>query len=371
MKKVGIVTIYDVPNFGSVLQAYATSFIFEQMGFEVCFIKYNRFNDWLISHGGIRKQPFIKRIIWKLGLKRLHRKMNNLSDFKKKSFKETKMYKDLDALVKEDWSEFDLFVVGSDQVWNPRFCHGDSYYMLSFVPDNKRKISLASSFAVSEIPNIFVEKYKKYLSRLDAFSVREDKGQIIIKEVLGINRDVEIILDPTLLLSKAQWNTMAGNKISIGKYILLYMWDYAFNPEPYFSEVVNYFHKKLNCKIIVLEDSNKQILVENADVVNKVDSSVPEFLGLFANASLVITTSFHGTAFALNYGRPLVSIIPANGDDRQKSLAQLMNVPQCIVEINSQLEHINPFYDVDEEQKRLNEVRQNNLQWIKKQTNMK
>ena len=367
-KKAGIVTIYDVPNFGSVLQAYATSCVLEQIGYEPYFIKYNRFNQWLLSHGGIRKQPLLKRLIWNLGLKRLHRKINNLSNFKKANFRETKQYDGLEALDNESWNDYDLFVVGSDQVWNPRFCHGDSYYMLSFVPDDKWKITIASSFAVSEIPCEHVDKYKKYLSRMNAFSVREENGAKIIKEQLGFDKEIKILLDPTLLLAGEQWNAISEGVKSDEKYLLLYMWDYAFDPEPYFSEVVKYFKTKLNCKVVVLEDSNRHIMLENTKVVNKVDSTVPQFLGLFAKASLVITTSFHGTAFALNFGRPLISIVPGNGDDRQSSLARMLNVSQCAVEMNTPVCNINPYYDVEEEQKKLNEIRQDNLQWIKNHT---
>ena len=72
-----------------------------------------------------------------------------------------------------DWSKYDLMVTGSDQVWNAKYIYGDSVYMLSFVPDDVRKISIASSFAMSNLPDMYVSKYRKWLDRYDALSVRE------------------------------------------------------------------------------------------------------------------------------------------------------------------------------------------------------
>lgn len=368
MKKVGIVTIFDVPNYGSVLQAYATMKILEQLGNLPCFINYNRYNAWLISQGGIRQQPFIKRMLQKLGLKKLHRKMNHLATFKKEHFAMTKMYQNLEELENEDWSDFDFFVVGSDQVWNPRFCHGDSFYMLSYVPREKRKISIASSFAVDKLPEQFVYKYRKYLSDFDFFSVREKNGIRIIKQQLGINKEVKLLLDPTLLISREQWLSLVSDIQVKEPYILLYMWNYAFDPEPYFTQVVEYFVKKMNCKVVVLEDSGKKLQIGNTDIVDNVDSTISQFLSLFSNASLVITTSFHGTAFALNFGCPLISIVPGNGDDRQTSLLQTLGISQCIVPLGKKLEEINPSYDVEREQNLLNAIRNDNIQWIKEKT---
>lgn len=369
MKKVGIVTIFDVPNFGSVLQAHATAKVFEQLKCQPYFINYNRYNNWLISKGGIRQQPYLKRILQKLGLKKLHRKMNNLSAFKKEHFTMTRNYQDLDELKCENWNDFDFFVVGSDQVWNPRFCYGDSFYMLSFVPTKKLKFSIASSFAVDKLPEQYVGKYRKYLSDFDSFSVREKNGIRIIKQQLGIGKEVKLLLDPTLLISREQWMSLASDKQVNEPYILLYMWDYAFNPEPYFSHVVAYFVKKTKYKVVVLEDSGKRIQIGGIDFIDKVDSTIPQFLRLFSDATLVITTSFHGTAFALNFGCPLISIVPENGDDRQSSLLQTLGVSQSVVQIGQQLEKINPFYNVEEEQQKLEAIRNDNIQWIQEKIN--
>lgn len=365
MKKIGIVTIYDVPNYGSVLQAFATQKIFENNGFETKFIKYDRYNSWLVSHSGQYKPNPIRTQLQKLGLKSLHRKIIHLNHFKKKYFKETRIYKDLNDLKNEDWSNYDLFAVGSDQVWNPRFCYGDSYYMLSFIPECKKRISVASSFAVQQLPNFLIDKYRKYLNKFDALSVRENNGISIINKQLGINKEVMLLLDPTLLLSDREWcEAIPSSRVVKSKYILYYMWDYAFNPLPYINEVIAYFHEKTGYEIVILEDAGKKINIKGINVIKFSDASIPEFIDLFAHAEMVVTSSFHGTAFAVNFGKPLVSIVPACGDDRQSSLLRNLDLTQCIVNINTPLKEIDPFFDVQSEQKKLKSLRNKSILWL-------
>lgn len=362
MKKIGIVTIYDVPNYGSVLQAFATQKIFEKNGCETKFIVYDRYNRWLVSHSGqVRPNP-IRTMVHRLGIKRLHRKMIHLDSFKKKYFNESRLYRDLEDLKNENWSDYDLFVVGSDQVWNPRFCYGDSYYMLSFIPKCKKRISVASSFAVQQLPDFLIDKYRKYLNKFDALSVREDNGISIINKQLGINKEVMLLLDPTLLLSGREWcEAIPSRRVLKSKYILYYMWDYAFNPLPYINDVTAYFHKKTGYEIVILEDAGKKINIQGMKVLRFSDASIPEFIDLFANAEMVVTSSFHGTAFALNFGKPLVSIVPSDGDDRQSSLLRSLDLEQCIVNVDKPLEEINPFYDIQSEQRKLKSLRDKSI----------
>lgn len=365
MKKIGIVTIYDVPNYGSVLQAFATQTVFEKYGYETKFIKYDRFNKWLVSHSGQNRPNPIRTMVQKLGIKRLHRKMLRLNSFKEKYFNESRIYRDLDDLKNEDWSSYDLFVVGSDQVWNPRFCYGDSYYMLSFIPENKKRISIASSFATRHLPNSLIDKYHKYLSKFAALSVREKNGISIINDQLGINKEVTLLLDPTLLLSAKEWcDAVPSKRVLKKKYILYYMWDYAFNPLPYINEVTAYFQEKTGYDVVILEDADKKVKIKGGKTIRFSDASIPEFINLFLNAEIVVTSSFHGTAFAVNFGKPLVSIVPSDGDDRQSSLLRSLDLTQCIVNVNIPLEKINPFYDIRSEQAKLKNLRSESISWL-------
>ncbi len=367
--KAGIVTIYDVPNFGSVLQAYATKQVLTSLGYTPIFIEYNRHNKWRIDHGGAPKSPWYRSFIRKLGLKADHRKAIKLEDFKKQHFKRTRIFNDLDDLNSQDWSDYAVFVVGSDQVWNTNYLKGDSFFLLSFIPEYIKKISIASSFAIKHLPLHYEKKFKKYLSQFRAISVREINGQKIIKEQLELDVDVKLMLDPTLLLSSQEWTSLLPFTLKYNEpYILFYMWAYAFEPRPYIYEVTKYYQEKLQCKVIALEGCYPTC-PSTLKMENHSDSNIPKFLQLFSNASLVITSSFHGTAFAVNYGRPLISIIPEGGDDRQTSLLENLGIPQCAVRIGTDLESINPYYNSEQEQHRLNELRENSILWIKNNIN--
>ena len=373
MKKVGIVTIYDVPNYGSILQSYATIRIFEKLGYETNIINYTRKNKWVKSHiSNKKKNNIIKKIIHALGLTSYGRMNIKLNIFRKKFLNLTKKYNSLADLQNTDWSEYSMMITGSDQVWNPRFIFGDSVYMLSFIPNVIKKISFSSSFAIDSIPDTYIEKYKKYLKRFTAISVREENGKNIIINQLGIECNIRILLDPTLLLSREEWlKSIPRSKFKKKeKYILYYMWDYAFNPKPYIYEVTKYFQDRFGYKIYALVGYQKISTPFELKMVNKCDASISEFIDLFYNADLVITSSFHGTAFAINFGIPLVSIIPNNhGDDRQSSLLNKLGVPNLAIKIDTCIETINPFYDIDEEQKKLNNLRQADYAWIQSNIN--
>lgn len=360
--KAGLITIYHVPNYGSVLQAFATQYLLERLGAECRIINYKYPNEWHWSHGGVRPGG------WKYLFRRIipSKKTLVLKRFRNDYLNLTSIHSNLEELIADDWSSYDVFVVGSDQVWNARFVLGDSAFLLSFVPNDKVRCSLASSFALKSLPEQFRDKYRAELSKFDALSVRECNGVGIIHNELQINKPVEIILDPTLLLSKDDW-LRAIRRSSFKKekpYIVLYMWTYAFEPRPYIFDVVDCFQKKMGCDIFALEGYTK-LKISGLRMKDKSRSSIEEFIDIFSHADLVVTSSFHGTAFALNFGIPLISIVPdGDSDDRQMTLLRNAGCEQCAVRIGSPIDSIKPQYDVYKEQIRLDQLRQSNLQWI-------
>ena len=363
MSKIGLITIYHVSNYGSVLQCFATQQVLMNLGHECNVIKYKFPNEWHFKNG-FKRQNVIKSAIRFF----FPKKKDRLLDlFRANFFNYTKCYKSLEELKSEDWKDYDNFVVGSDQVWNTRFLLGDEAFLLSFVPRDKKRYSIASSFALDVLPNKYRDKFRVELSKFEAISVREDNAVKIISNDLLINKPVSVVLDPTLLLSKEDWlRTIPRSKFKKNHpYILFYMWAYAFEPRPYIYEVTEYFQKKLSCDIIVLEGCMPQL--NNLKIINKSESSVAEFIDLFYGAELVITSSFHGTAFALNFGIPLISIVPNNnGDDRQSSLIKKLGVENCIARIGQNIETLNPYYDINKEQLLLSNLRNSSLHWISK-----
>ena len=367
MKKVALITIYHVPNFGSVLQAYATQMLLENMGLECSVINYKYPNEWHHSLG--RPRPTLKTIIGHMfGIKPAHRKANKLMQFKKENFKFTQLYKSLDELKRADWSGYDIFAVGSDQVWKSQFTLSDSAFMLSFIPDDKYRISIASSFATKSIPEKFRDKYKKYLGKFNAISVREKNGIDIVKKELGLECTPQVVLDPTLMLSKEEWLELIPRSSfkKKKKYILLYMLTYAFEPRPYIYDVIKSLQAREDYDVIALEGYTPANQACGVNMVDKTDSSIPEFIDLFANADVVVTSSFHGTAFAVNFGIPLVSVVPnGNNDDRQSTLLRSVGLDSCIANTDVDIKSMQPSYNVEVIRKNLDALRLQSKEWIR------
>ena len=361
--KIGLITIYHVPNYGSVLQAFATQVVLEKFGADCKMINYRYPNDWHWEQG-TPKTPWIRRTFRKIFPLR---KITSLQKFRKQHYNFTRFYNNLSELCNEDWDDYDAFVVGSDQVWNARYVKGDSAFMLSFAPDTKLKFSIASSFAMDSLPEHFHEKYRKYLSKFSVISVREQNGIKILQEDLKLNIPCRVLFDPTMLLSRQEWIQIIprSNFHKTRPYILFYMLSYAFEPRPYIFKVLKHFTEIMDCDVIALEGYTKPNLAQGVHMKNSCNSSIEEFIDLFANADLVITSSFHGTAFALNFGIPLISIVSeGKGDDRQTTLLKSVGCENNAITVGFDIECIDATYDVAKVQKSLDTIRNENKKWI-------
>lgn len=365
--KISLATIYQVPNFGSVLQAYATQKVLEELGHE-CEIVNCTYPSTISEKKSLKSRLYDATL--KMGFTAQQRKIWKLQEFKKKNFQLSPHYLSYDQIANADWNEYDCFVTGSDQVWNSKFTSCDPLFFLSYAPERKKKISIASSFAANSIQDKYVVKFREALSSFDALSVRESNGVSIIQNQLGIKKDVELVLDPTLLLDRKEWMHISKKSKAEEPFILLYMWTYAFEPRPYIYEVVQSLMERYNInKVIALEGycNMDKIHRESLHAECAEDSSIGEFLDLFNKASIVVTSSFHGTAFAINFSKPVISIVPDGGDDRQSSLLKSVNAESSIFKVGQDSHSANPFYDIAESQRILGELRNKSIDWIRKQ----
>ena len=228
----------------------------------------------------------------------------------------------------------------------------------------KKKISYASSFGKFTFTGKEAESWLSNLESYDAISVREFRASELIKEIKNI--DTEIVLDPTLLLNKNEWSQFAKDTIDCDeKYILVYVLTYAWNPFPYAEECIKHYEKELGYKIKVLE--RQSLLTNNPNWEYIENISPEEFISLFANASLVITTSFHGTAFSINLEVPFFSIIYDNNkdnDDRISSLLEITGLIDRAIVNNSEF----PKFSVPEftiSSKKLNQEREVSINFLK------
>lgn len=338
MKKVGIATYVRTDNYGAELQGYALQRKLNLLGFDAEILDIDKVE---IDAATFREMAFaaiIKRLrqnpingflsVFKiafrmLGRRKMTEKERNRKDRREKAFAEFwengikhTEYIPLDKLS-EAAEKYDALIAGSDQIWNyTRTSYLDPYF-LSFAAENTVKLSYAASFSVSHIPVSRKEKYQKLINNIDHISVRERAGVNIVKQLTG--RDAELVVDPTLLLDKKEWLKISSDRI---KFDQPYILTYSLNSSNGYWEVVKGYAKKYGLKIVNLRhDFDDQKLPDNQ--VDIFDAGPREFVYLLANARMVITNSFHGTIFSINFGVPFLSVINRISETNSRILSVL------------------------------------------------
>lgn len=326
-KKVGILTMHKVQNFGSALQAFALQYVVDKLGFDAYIIDYKFPN---IAHGALDLGfiQCIKTIVGKLfNLTPGCVSLNKFDSFYKNYFKLSQSYSDKEQVYSNP-PICDIYMTGSDQVWNPKFIKEDMTFYLDFIADVK-KIAYAPSFGVSEISER-CEEIKKSLRSYDHLSVREKSGAELIERL--ISKDVPVVLDPTLLLSAEEWNKLMNVEVyGKEKYVFLYLQKYSFDPSSKMEILLKRIQRELGWKVYT---TCKLPASCDGLYVNVEDAGPLDFLRLVRNASYIITASFHGTAFAVNYNIPFNSIVLSKNvsDDRQLAFLRLVNLEnRCLL----------------------------------------
>lgn len=296
--KIGIVTIPDITNYGNRLQNYAVSHVLQ-----------TRFSCQTVSLVSRKEKDFENGnyILWLKNLvarqlcvfpalaeKRFGCSMTRWANFYKwnKEHIRTRSFYEHKCLPQSLNAQYDMFFAGSDQIWNYRF-PGTKYddYFLKFAED-KKKAAISGSFGVEDIPDEWKQTYIDGLSGFSHVSVREDAGAKIVKYLIG--RDVPVLVDPVMLLSREEWLKAAKKpRVDIGKpYVLkYYLGDEAE------EEKIDHWAKKNGYEVYELLN----------DKIPELYSAGPgEFISLIANAALVVSDSFHCIAFSIIFRKPFI-----------------------------------------------------------------
>ena len=331
--KIGIITMHKVLNYGSALQAYALQQKMLLMGYE------NELIDYVFPP--VKKKKLTVSSIIQTCIIFLRNAIVGFPTARKKK-KFEKFYKSNFILSATTYNEqnlkdnppmYDAYITGSDQVWNPRFAGADTNFFLGFAPTNKPKFSYASSFATTKIESGIAPLYSKLLSGFDEISVREFTGVGIIKELTG--KDATVCCDPTLLLTADEWRELSDQSVFKlkEKFILVYILNYMIgNVSNEVQKQIDYVQQTLGYKVVYLVGRKEDAFRPNS-ILYKAGGPA-EFVWLFRNAEFVITTSFHGVAFSLIHGKPLLGIVDkSNKDDsRLQSLLVAAGVEQSCLD---------------------------------------
>ncbi len=304
-KHIGIITLQG-DNYGAVLQAFALNKFLNSQGYRAENIDYN---DLSRVSNSLSFKSKVKNIIWtKLVLKLIvgNRKKEKFSAFRSANI----IFSDKKWSTKEsivaDPPQYDVYISGSDQIWNPDVMRDDYNYLLAFAPAYAKKLSYASSFGKSEIPRSKRDAYVKYLSQYDNIAVREESGRKIVKDLSG--RDSELVLDPTLLLTESEWADITEFKPSSEKYILCYYMPGDSTITKAIKKISRQLAERNNLKIINLGLKEYYKFALGMDC--RVEAGPSEFVKLFLGAEFIVTNSFHGTAFSTNFSKKV--FVPIN-----------------------------------------------------------
>lgn len=275
MKKVGIITITGLGNYGNRLQNYALQYIVEKIACCRC--------ETLINKS-CRMKGYIKKIIKpNRGImsvreqifQQFNEEFVNFSDYTISNISRNR------SLL-----EYDCLVCGSDQIWNSDYPENDRANFGYFFP-NMKVISYAASFGTDTIAKNKQKRYAKYLRRMDAISVREEKGKSLAMQLTG-REDIYLHVDPTLLLTAEEWLAVEKRpkQYNNEKYILKY---FLGEKNSELNRKVEEFAKLQGLSII-------DVISPNSPYYNIGPS---EFLFLERNAELIVTDSFHACVFAI------------------------------------------------------------------------
>ncbi len=336
--KISIITMQNVPNYGSVLQAYATQVFFESMGLDVEFIDYWRIN--MLDEENVRRAVYVdcnmryqrywgkskvfKALVYRILLSKRIRRNSEFRKFVNENLHiSSKRYIGYDSL-RNDYPNADIYCTGGDQVWNSGWNEGiDKAFYLEFLPSDARRISFSSSIGKEKIDKYEMEKIKDYLNKYELITVRENSAMDIM-ESMKINAIQ--VLDPVFMISKEQWMKLIDSerKFQNDDYILVYQ----LNDNDEFYEYLKVLSKELHKKIIYIKYT-KCKMIEGAICIEMPD--VRTFLNLFFHAKYVITDSFHATSFSIIFEKKFQCIFPKKYNTRIRSVLELFSLENRIV----------------------------------------
>lgn len=334
MKKVCMMTSQESfdNNYGAALQGYALFTTVKKLGYEPEIVRYTAgLPERIQDFAGIKKVKFL--------LGKCKRKIFPKESDREKIRHERKFKKQLSAQKKAfhkfaqenfvytnkktvNWWKLkahppiaDVYLCGSDQIWNPYFKCGknDLGYFLDFAPSDKPRVAYAPSLGCSELPESAKSDFAQLVSKFKAVSVREKAGQKIIKEETGL--DVPVVADPTLLFTREDWETVERKVEGIPeKYILCY----RFSNNDDTKNSIDQISESLGLPVITLPLSVPSLQDEN---YQKVFNAGPaEFVWLIHHAQLVCTDSFHATVFSLLFHTPFLTYSRENYADHSANM---------------------------------------------------
>ena len=354
-KKACIATLYGNYNVGNKLQNYAVQELCKKQGYDVKTLRIYELPKNTRESKIINE---LKRIKYFINKDKLYIN-KEFKKFQKQHFRMHPRYIFDNENNEKLQKKYDKFIVGSDQVWNPFFGLKGDLQFLQFA-DNKDKIAFSASIGVNEVPEDQKEKYIEGIKNIDYLSVREDKGKEIVKELTD-REDVQVLVDPTMLLTKDEWKKVSQKPdfINKDKYILTY---FLGNMSEDIKNQINSFAKENNYKVIDVMKDGK--------VCRGIGPA--EFVYLEENAELICTDSFHSCVFGILMETPFLIF---NRQDENKPMNSRIETLLSKFKLQSQqyaggIEKATLLVDYKEAHKILEDERKKAFEFLNKALNI-
>lgn len=375
--KVGILTILNVNNYGAELQCCALYRKLQQLGYDAEVINYLfGIHPEHVFDGEKRTVPIPLKQLIKVKLlpvvqnmfcmfhqknKRLRNKRFDEFHAKYNHLTST-VYPSVKSLYEAKFN-YEVLCIGSDQVWNYMKGYSLEPFFACFDKNNTKKITYASSIGLSSLSVEAEQVFKKELANFAYISVREQQASEILEKLL--NRKIDVVLDPTLILNKQEWIEVAKyDMCPKEKYLLVYI--VTIKPCDYVLTLARHIAKRRNLKIVrICRDAYPEH--SGSDVEEILTAGPSDFVGLFSKAEFVVTNSFHGTVFSINFSKPFYSVIKSHHstNSRLTSILKKLGLEDRIVPVGSQLPMISDI-DFSDPSAKLEAERKLSIEYIKK-----
>lgn len=338
--KVGILTFHCAHNYGAVLQCYAMQEYLRSIGHEVEIINYRPayllrqyrvFRKRVKFHGVVL--PYVKNLIKELIVFPARcRRWRGFQAFINNRLSLSKPVYDISSIP----SDYDVYLVGSDQVWNPIITEGlDGVYFcdFSFEKGCKKYLSYAASMEITSLDSNTRQFFSRKLNNFDTIGVREEYMKALLSPLT--DRPIQQVLDPTLMVPPGVWTKLASKPIIPERYVLVYQ--------------VQYDEKTLRVAQHIAEQISAKVVMVLAEIKyetrwGRKDDTPEDFVTLFRNADCVVTTSFHGTAFSLIFNKPFYTArLNIGWDTRSISLLNQIGLQDRLIDVTSKPE----FSEID------------------------
>lgn len=332
--KIGIITYSSAHNNGALLQTYALQTYLEKIGYEVEIINYRPKNrNGLFVFEKNQKKNINAKISFYLKNKKSFEKFDKFENFRNNYLNLTKPFKKTSELYDEKLN-YDIFIAGSDQIWNGKISKGlNSVYFLDFADKKSKKIAFAASIGVSTLSENESQVFRRYLRNFDFISVREETAKKNIKQFT--NKKIETVFDPTFLLNNKEYEKLIVNPKYNKEYIYLHLLGQDANS----IEIAKKISQKLKIPII----HNQAIELFSNEIKQNKEIGPREFLGLIFNAKFVITNSFHGTIFSIIFKKNFITIPHKHYPSRTENLLNKLNLNQNMISDVEEIKKISSF----------------------------